>query len=752
MTAPRSANARCERRWTVSRLRLIPPVVELEPNQRQVFVAAAEPPPPLWDAIQLGGDIASDFSLHVDGAQNATGANGAHKLNSGIGFVEFTIDDQCRPIAAGGPGRFTVALFIFDTSGFLYQYILNIDPTSIEVRDEGNNQIYTEAYSTVSGDAYRLEGSSGSARLFRNGILKHTRTSFGTTIIYPIIWTSTLTEPIASGAARIPPPRLVGDWQLMGSAAIEGGHDGVVTFTAPSHGSLTVTTRVMSTEYFGGTIPGTYTLACQIEAASDPNQVQRATATIIIKALRLLGPNAVTLLASSKTRFKTNYSDALIAWSVVSGGGSFSQGEYTAPALAGNALVRATASVNSQAADIAITIPAEISNANGYTAAKASEQIDFDHNVSVFPTFLSAGSLASGTGDVVPGLPPGTRLNDILLLFVESANEAVSTPSGYTAVADSPQGTGTAGDAAATRLSVFWKRATATETAPTVTDPGDHAVAQILAFRGCVDSGNPWDVTSGDVQASAQTGVSIPGDTTTVANCLVVLAVSNATDTATAQTSGYTNTDLANLTERTDRNSTQGNGGGFAVITGEKAAAGAYGATTATLATSSTQGRMSIALKPAAITWTASAGSINSSSGLWTAPSQTGQTAKITVTNGTFTEILEIDVLDVFPFEPSSPWKWQRRKTVLVSTAEDRTRSSRVKGEAFEAWDNTVLNMEVAEAETLADFWDAHHPGLPFIFEDNLRNVRKVIYSDSDLSFEANSDCSINASFRWLER
>jgi hypothetical protein len=738
----------------MSRLRIFPPVVELEPNQRQVFVAVAEPPPPMWDVITNLGDIGSDFALYMHSGQTQMGGNGAHKLNSGIGYFEITIDDFCRPITSGGTGQFSMNLFLFDTTGANYNFTLNIAPTSIEVRDELNVQIYTEAYTTVSSDVYRLEGSSGGMRLYRNGVLKFSRTSLGTTIIYPIIWSAFLLQPMAVGAGRIPAPRLIGDWQLMGSAAIEGGHDGVVTFTAPSHGSLTVTNRVMSTEYFGGTIPGQYTLAGQIEAARDPNLVQKATAQIIIRSLKVLGPSAVTLKSSQKARFKTNYSDSLIAWSVVSGGGSFSQGEYTAPALAGDALVRAIASVNAQAADIAISIPGAITNANGYTAAKASEQIDFDHNVSVFPVFISAGLLVSGVGDVVPGLPPGTRLNDILLLFVESANEAVSAPAGWTATADSPQGTGTGGGTTATRLSVFWKRATATETAPTVTDPGDHAIAQILAFRGCVDSGNPWDVTSGDVAAAATTAVSIPGDTTTVVNCLVVLAVSNATDTATPQTSGYANADLVNLTERTDRNSTQGNGGGFAVITGEKAAIGAYGATTATLATSSVQGRISIALKPALITWSASAGSINSTSGLFTAPSQTGQAARITATNGTLSVTTDVPVLDAFPFDPTAVIKWERRKTVLVSTAEDRTRASRIKdkdGLSFDAWELTFSNKTVAELETALAFFDTHYPGVSFIFDDKLRNKRKVVYFDSNIAVEAGSGCDVDFSFRVVE-
>lgn len=216
----------------------------------------------------------------------------------------------------------------------------------------------------------------------------------------------------------------------------------------------------------------------------------------------------------------------------------------------------------------------------------------------VNPNYVAAGSVSYGTGNINPGLPAVWAQNDIFLLFVETANETVAAPSGWTAVANSPQGTGTAGGNTATRLSVFWRRATASEFAPTVSDPGDHAVGQILAFRGCATSGNPWDTTSGDVASSAGTGASIPGATTTVNSCLIVAAVTNGTDTGTVQTSAWTNSNLVNLTEIVDSNTSSGNGGGFGIAAGIKALAGSYGYTTATLATSSVQGRISIALKP----------------------------------------------------------------------------------------------------------------------------------------------------------
>ena len=226
-------------------------------------------------------------------------------------------------------------------------------------------------------------------------------------------------------------------------------------------------------------------------------------------------------------------------------------------------------------------------------------EVEIYGTISAAPTYKTAGTEVNGIGAITVAWPTH-QSGDVALLVVESANQTISlsTPAGFAEVA-AQQGTGTAAGTAATRLAVYWKRATTSaETSPVVADSGDHQIARIITFSGTIASGNPWDVTAGDVAASASTSVSIPAATTTVANTLVVAIAANATDTTTAQNSGWTNANLTSLTERIDSNTTTGNGGGFGVATGIKAAAGDYGAMTATLATSSVQGRMSIALKP----------------------------------------------------------------------------------------------------------------------------------------------------------
>jgi hypothetical protein len=213
--------------------------------------------------------------------------------------------------------------------------------------------------------------------------------------------------------------------------------------------------------------------------------------------------------------------------------------------------------------------------------------------------FQALGGAFATTNTAAPAWP--THLaDDIAILVVETANEAVtfSAANGFTAVADSPQGTGTAAGTTATRLSVFWARATsAAMSAPAINDAGNHIIGRLMTFRGCDTSGDPWDVTAGDVASTASTTVTIPGDTTTAANTLVLAIATNRTDTATDQFSTLTNGDLGSVTILDEvQTSTPGNGGGYIVVSGTKAAAGAYGATSGTLATTSTQGRISIAL------------------------------------------------------------------------------------------------------------------------------------------------------------
>lgn len=193
------------------------------------------------------------------------------------------------------------------------------------------------------------------------------------------------------------------------------------------------------------------------------------------------------------------------------------------------------------------------------------------------PTFVAIGSLGFGTGAITPGLPTGWAQNDILVLIIETNNQAI-TVSGYTEAVSSPASNAGTNP---TRLTVFWKRAGASETAPTTSDSGDHQVGRIAAYRGCITSGDPFDVTNSD-SGGVGTSISIVGATTTWANSLILVAVASTDNVSASRFSAWINTDLSNLTERIDNGRNDGAGGAIGMADGGKAVAGSYGATSVT--------------------------------------------------------------------------------------------------------------------------------------------------------------------------
>src|SRR3989344_6411246 len=218
------------------------------------------------------------------------------------------------------------------------------------------------------------------------------------------------------------------------------------------------------------------------------------------------------------------------------------------------------------------------------------------------PTFVGCSASAqSNTAALTPPLPASIQTNDILLLFLETANQAVTipTPNGgtWTTVTDSPQGTGTAGGTGATMLTMFWSRFNGTQGNPTTSDSGDHQLGTICAFRGVIASGDPWDVTSGNIDATSDTTLSATGDTTTVVDTFVVVAAALMDD---AQNFGatWTNADLASITVQQNVTTTAGNDARLGVVTGQKTSIGSYAATTNTLTANSVKGMMTVALKP----------------------------------------------------------------------------------------------------------------------------------------------------------
>jgi len=216
------------------------------------------------------------------------------------------------------------------------------------------------------------------------------------------------------------------------------------------------------------------------------------------------------------------------------------------------------------------------------------------------PTVVSVGSLFTSTGVPTATLPGTHALNDILLLIIVTGNETgiITTPTGYS-VLGPRNGIGVAGQPSSVKLHIYWKRDNGSESAPTLTDSGDHTVGVMVAVRGCITTGDPYRMIGqnwkliGSTTGTGDTGATRQG------NSLVMTIFAHAIDSASAQSSGQANADLTGVTENFDGSSADGTGGGIAVISGTKVDPGSVGATTVTWGSSTVDLSTTISFPPA---------------------------------------------------------------------------------------------------------------------------------------------------------
>lgn len=212
-------------------------------------------------------------------------------------------------------------------------------------------------------------------------------------------------------------------------------------------------------------------------------------------------------------------------------------------------------------------------------------------------SYVNKSGLFSGTGNLVVASVSGVVANDLILLFVESANQPIVAPSGYTEVFGSPIATGTANTSSGVALQAFYRFTVGSDSGTTVTDSGDHTTAIKVVYRG-VDTITPFDVDAvRTTKAIASTSSVFPAITTITDNALIVHASALNLDLASNTTTGTaTNANLTSLTERHDQTVTTGFGGGLVILDGLLETAGDSGDTTATV-TSTTQVYLTIALR-----------------------------------------------------------------------------------------------------------------------------------------------------------
>ena len=219
-----------------------------------------------------------------------------------------------------------------------------------------------------------------------------------------------------------------------------------------------------------------------------------------------------------------------------------------------------------------------------------------------FPQLFGFSAAGSGTGTLSVPWPVNHEPGFVAILIVETGGEGtnltITTPAGWAAVSGSP--VTAVATTAGSKLQVFWKRATSSaEANVTVPDSGDHQLAQMVVFSGCVATGVPWDVTSTGTKTTASTSIAFPALTTTVDNTTALLIATRPNDSGSLLSFGtLTNSVLTNqFSNGREAGTTSGHGGGFVFYLGEKATPGSIGTSTTTVTPSVTNALMVIALR-----------------------------------------------------------------------------------------------------------------------------------------------------------
>lgn len=171
---------------------------------------------------------------------------------------------------------------------------------------------------------------------------------------------------------------------------------------------------------------------------------------------------------------------------------------------------------------------------------------------------------------------------DILVIEVETENQAIAAPTGFTEFT-SYTGTpsrGTAGAAGGVRMTVFTKISVGTETTVTIPDSGVHQIAAGYVLRG--RAGQTVELATG-AAAGNNTGTagSFTAPTTATADNLILFNVASDRDLAAANWTGLSNPSLIEPVELIDTGTASGAGGGVALFAGGKSTAGSVSNATA---------------------------------------------------------------------------------------------------------------------------------------------------------------------------
>lgn len=220
------------------------------------------------------------------------------------------------------------------------------------------------------------------------------------------------------------------------------------------------------------------------------------------------------------------------------------------------------------------------------------------------PVWGGIGSLVSGTTGSVTPVAPAHVAGDWLFIVAEHANASNGiTPTLGGGSAFTLRGAQT--NVTTTSGLALW-RAKATSSSMTIPAIGgnagqDHISALVFVVSGLQnevgDDPSASFVVNNLAGAASTSQTASTLGAVNATNALIIDIVSRSNDLATANFSNWTNSALANLTERFDAGTIDGNGGGFGINTGELAAPATLSATTVTSAANVRWASISSALR-----------------------------------------------------------------------------------------------------------------------------------------------------------
>lgn len=378
---------------------IFPQSVTLYPGDTQKLTFRATPPPALWRTL-ANCTINSSAQL-VRTTSGTFGGTIEQRVLDGLGAVEYTFDSNMLPSGAG-----YIDLQIFGVGVLLTSRLLRVkvEVGTITVSDETPTTLDTITHTIVSGDVLKLEISGQIMRFYLNGTLETTR-DIGVLAEYPYRANAFGYGAMASGTPKITPPRFIGQWEIPTNLTIEN-------LWTPLGGTLDDSTDIAQPTFTAGTSPGVFTQTCTIED-SEPTAVtyQTATSTVIIPPLSILSENDITLQPSEVVTFRTNYDNAqtkIVTWSET-GGGSFTNGQYTADSAPGTSTVKAVS--GNQQDSITVRVPAVMTitvSGEEVGAATPSEVLTLTTNMTGTVNWTaSVGTLSAATGATVTWTAPG---------------------------------------------------------------------------------------------------------------------------------------------------------------------------------------------------------------------------------------------------------------------------------------------------------------------------------------------------------